>query len=119
MLNIDDITIVQPAGGEEEPWTVVEGATSPYTISGLTPETKYQVQVQAVYGEGESKWTAKSFTTLEDVPAPANLVVSEVDKRSAVLSWTERGEATAWEICLMTTRRNSSQPTAIPSPLKV
>ena len=106
MLNIDDITIVQPGGGEEEPWTVVEGATSPYTISGLTPETKYQVQVQAVYGEGESKWTAKSFTTLEDVPAPANLVVSEVAKRSAVLNWTENGEATAWEICLNNDEEN-------------
>ena len=100
MLNIDDITIVQPAGGEEEPWTVIEGATSPFTISGLTPETKYQVQVQAVYGEGQSTWAAKAFTTLEDVPTPANLVVSEVAKRSAVLSWTENGEATAWEICL-------------------
>ncbi|MBR6140304.1 MAG: choice-of-anchor J domain-containing protein [Bacteroidaceae bacterium] len=100
MLNIDDITIVQPVGGEEEPWTVVEGATSPYTISGLTPETKYQVQVQAVYEEGESQWAGKTFTTLEAVPTPSDLVVSEVAKRSAVLSWTENGEATAWEICL-------------------
>ena len=100
MLNIDDITIVQPGGGEEEPWTVVEGATSPYTISGLTPETKYQVQVQAVYEEGESQWAAKSFTTLEAVPTPSGLAVSEVAKRSAVLSWTENGEATKWEICL-------------------
>ena len=99
-LNIDDITIVQPGGGEEETWTVVEGATSPYTIEGLTPETKYQAQVQAVYSEGQSKWAATSFTTLEDVLTPSNLVASDVAKRSAVLSWTENGDATAWELCV-------------------
>lgn len=99
MLNIDDITIVQPAG-TEEPWTTVTGATSPYTIEGLTPETKYKVEVQGVYADGESKWAGTSFTTLEDVPTPSALAVSDVTWGTAVLSWTENGEATAWEVCL-------------------
>ena len=98
-LNIDDITIEQPAG-TEEPWTTVTGATSPYTIEGLTPETKYQVEVQGVYADGESKWAGTSFTTLEDVPTPSALAVSDVTWGTAVLSWTENGEATAWEVCL-------------------
>ena len=33
-------------------------------------------------------------------PSPSNLAVSEVGPHSAVLGWTENGEATAWEICL-------------------
>lgn len=98
-LNIDDITIEQPAG-TEEPWTTVTGATSPYTIEGLTPETQYQVEVQGVYADGESKWAGTSFTTLEDVPTPSALAVSDVTWGTAVLSWTENGEATAWEVCL-------------------
>jgi hypothetical protein len=98
-LNIDDITIEQPAG-TEEPWTTVTGATSPYTIEGLTPETKYQVEVQGVYADGESKWAGTSFTTLEDVPTPSALAVSDVTWGTAKLSWTENGEATAWQICL-------------------
>jgi hypothetical protein len=98
-LNIDDITIEQPAG-TEEPWTTVTGATSPYTIEGLTPETKYQVEVQGVYADGESKWAGTSFTTLEDVPTPSALAVSDVTWGTAQLSWTENGTATAWQICL-------------------
>ena len=33
-------------------------------------------------------------------PSPSNLAVSEVGPHSAVLGWTENGEATEWEICL-------------------
>ncbi|MCR4809413.1 MAG: fibronectin type III domain-containing protein [Prevotella sp.] len=102
MLDIDDITIEQPSG-TEEPWTVVEDVESPYTIEGLTPETKYQVQVQAVYtgeDEGESVWTTATFTTLEEVPTPTAVAAANVTSRTAELSWTENGEATAWQICL-------------------
>ena len=98
-LNIDDITIEQPVA-TEDPWTVVEGVTSPYTIESLTPETTYQVQVQAVYSDGVSSWTGTTFTTLEDVATPSALAVSDVTWGTAVLSWTENGEATAWEVCL-------------------
>ncbi len=98
LLNIDDITIEQPAGAEE-PWTVVNNAANPYTIEGLSPETKYTVQVQAVYAGGESEWKGTSFVTLEECPTPVNLSV-KAGSRTAVLSWTENGEATAWEICL-------------------
>ena len=53
LIRIDDITIEQP-NGTEGTWTLVEGATNPYTIKGLAPEVTYLVEVQAVYDGGES-----------------------------------------------------------------
>ena len=97
-LLIDDFSIFGEA--ETSEWITVNNATSPYTLEGLTPETIYQVELQAVYTEGESTWVATSFTTLEDVPTPSALAVSNVTWGTAVLNWTENGVATAWEVCL-------------------
>ena len=97
-LLIDDFSV--STSPELSEWTTVENATSPYTIQGLTPETLYIVEVQAVYAEGVSVWEPTNFTTLEDVPTPSALAVSNTTWGTAVLSWTENGEATAWEICL-------------------
>ena len=96
-LNVDNFTITNWTYGE---WVTVNNATSPYSLTGLAENSMYQVQVQAVYAEGESTWAAANFTTLEKVPTPADLAASEIKARTAVLSWTENGEATAWEICL-------------------
>ncbi len=41
-----------------------------------------------------------SFTVDNGVAKPTDLAVSEVGAKSALLSWTENGKATAWEICL-------------------
>ena len=94
-LNVDNFSVM-----EELTWVTVNDATSPYTIEGLTPETKYQVEVQAVYSEGKSEWTGTTFTTLEDVATPSALAVSDITWGTAQLSWTENGTATAWEVCL-------------------
>ena len=51
----------------------------------------------ASYGEGEDY---KLTVLLASCSKPSNLAVSEIGKRSAKLSWTENGEATAWQICL-------------------
>ena len=67
-LNIDDVEILVPNPTEAEAaeWIVVENVTNPYTIEGLTPETEYEVQVQAV-GQATSAWTASTnFTTLAE-----------------------------------------------------
>ncbi len=50
----------------EEQWTTIEGISQgpEYTIDGLTKITRYEVQVQAVYGDEVSAWTNPvSFTT--------------------------------------------------------
>ena len=69
-LNIDDVQIGEmPENEEEVEWTVVNGITETnYTIEGLTPETTYEVQVQAVREDrAESDWTESViFTTLPE-----------------------------------------------------
>ena len=67
-------------------YTIVEGATNPYTLDGLTPETAYQVSVQAVCSaEEQSNWTADvSFTTPESCMKPSLL-----NSGTGVLSDTE------------------------------
>lgn len=95
-LFIDDINVSLPC----EWGTPIAVTTTSYQIEGLTPETSYQVQVQAVYAGGESEWAETSFTTLEDVATPSALAASNITYNTAKLGWTENGDATAWEVCL-------------------
>ncbi|MBQ9584409.1 MAG: M6 family metalloprotease domain-containing protein [Muribaculaceae bacterium] len=61
-LLIDDFGIYNELAGE---WIEVDGVTSPYTITGLTPETTYEVQVQGVNEIAAGAWTPSTlFTTL-------------------------------------------------------
>lgn len=85
-LFIDDFVIYYPA----VEWTTINNATSPCPISGLTPETAYQIQVQAVCGgqDGSSVWTSTSFTTLPSCVAPTDLTISNITTNSAVVTWT-------------------------------
>jgi hypothetical protein len=72
-------------------WTVVNNVTSPYTITGLTPDQSYEVQVMAVCGEedGESEWTnSRYFTTISTCPTPVSLQTSNITETSATLAWT-------------------------------
>ena len=71
-IYVDDIEVTVPDAPEVPDWTYVYGLEgTAYTIEGLTPETDYEVQVQAYNAaDVESAWTASTvFTTLaEDVP---------------------------------------------------
>jgi hypothetical protein len=64
-LYIDDIQITGPAA----PWNYVNDLTDTfYKIEGLTPNTKYEVQVQAPGTLIEGEWTdIVEFTTLPNV----------------------------------------------------
>ncbi len=77
-LNVDNFGVYPAFTGEE--WTVVEGLNeTQYNITGLTPETTYEVQVQSgrnipnapARAEGMTAWTESVlFTTLtEDITA--------------------------------------------------
>ena len=70
-------------------WTTVSGVTSPYTITGLHPETYYIARVKALCGgeDGESNWTTVFFTTPSACDMPIDLA-AEVSFTSANLSWT-------------------------------
>ena len=89
MLDVDDITIIQPS---DEPWTTVNNVTSPYTIEGLTPSTSYQVEVQAVHAGGESSWVGTSFTTPTANPVPTN-IKADLAADGAKLTWEGQGDS--------------------------
>ena len=96
-LNIDDFSIYSettPAGA----WTTANGVNSPYTISGLSPETAYEVQVQSVCGgqDGSSVWTSTTFTTLPSCVAPTDLTITNITTSSAVVAWT--GSASSYNL---------------------
>ena len=100
ILNVDDINIEQP--GFEMPWVNVSNPTNPQALTNLEPETTYLVQVRANCGgeDGVSQWLEGTFTTLPACMVPTNLVISNIDKRSADLAWIANGEETQWQICL-------------------
>ena len=72
-------------------WTVVNNVTSPYTITGLTEETNYVVQVQAVCDvDDQSAWSdVVTLTTLSSCPVPTAITVSNVTVSTATISWAD------------------------------
>ena len=90
------------AGTPEEDY-VYSGTTQlgSATISNLEPETDYVFALRRWCNtEGVSVVSTVNFTTLEACPAPTTLTVTATTATTATLSWTESGEATAWQICL-------------------
>ena len=85
-----------------EDWQNVTTEETTYTLSGLVPETQYQVYVQGDCGsEGLSNPTAtRTFTT--DIPCPAptrwQVVAHSIKSDQVDLSW--RSYADAWQICI-------------------
>ncbi len=78
----------------EGEWVVMENVTSPATMEGLTPSTDYEVQVQAVYEEENSDWTASvDFTTLGLDVLPTGLTVSNETATTADVDWAGPQEA--------------------------
>ena len=78
-IYVDDIEVIVPDAQEVKDWIVVEGLEATYyTIDGLTPETEYEVQVQAVGHFGTSDWTESTlFTTLVFEP---EVMIGDVDR---------------------------------------
>ena len=104
-LTYNGATLSWTAGGDETEWKVVYGATdfdpetagttisvteNPYTLTGLTPETAYDVYVKGVKGSDESALSDKaSFTTL------ANAAVVEVSATTLNLGIVSDADAQA------------------------
>jgi uncharacterized delta-60 repeat protein len=62
---------------------------SPGTVTGLLPNTKYQIKIRNLYNSTASAYTAvQEFTTLEAVPvAPTNLAATVVTDTQVKLTW--------------------------------
>ncbi len=77
VIFLDDIEVTYPSAQPSE-WTYVYSEESPYTITGLTQETTYEVQAQGVNGDYTSDWSASTlFTTLAEIDL-ANLVTTGI-----------------------------------------
>ena len=72
-------------------YTTIASVTSPYTVTGLTPSTLYDFNVEAqnIFGYGLPS-TDLTVTTLTDVPsAPTNVVTAyNPDGVSIDITWT-------------------------------
>ena len=89
------------------PWTEVDGLTAnTESLSGLDPNTIYNVQVRSDCGEeGTSSWSSVRFTTHDLCDAPENLTASDITSCSALLSWS--GWQDAYELyCWSNTNLN-------------
>ena len=85
-LFIDDIAITNVGGSWD---AVITNVTSPYTITGLTDQILYEVQVTGVCeGIGESIGVGSNFTTLSWCSKPTGLGYYEVSATQAILGWT-------------------------------
>lgn len=89
-LRIDDIAV-----GTEASWATATTAMPSVTLTGLTPATTYEYQVQSgVEGEEKSDWTPlATFTTLEANPTPSEVAVSNITSTSATVSWKGYGDS--------------------------
>ena len=76
-------------------------------LTGLTPNTAYQVRVQSVCTDmtnpetgdaATSGWKTLSFTTANPCATPTNLQVSDITAESATLSWTAGYQETEWTV---------------------
>ena len=127
-------TITWTAGGSETAWNlqykaatdnewgaIIPVTTNTYHLSGLTPETTYQVRLQAVCGNSEtSDWTTTSFTTpaepVEPCNAPTNLQVSNITENSATVAWTAGGNETEWIVGYKLQSDNQWQEDTVQTP---
>ena len=66
MLNIDDIVITQPG---DDPWTIVNDINvTSYELTGLTPQSNYEWQVQGIFDDeakGTTEWVDGPYFTTQ------------------------------------------------------
>ena len=96
---------VQYKAAADANWTESISNHPWYNLNGLTPNTTYQVRVQANCGNGNvSEWTAiVTFTTLpEDTPipceTPTGLTSTNVENHAISITWDANAEVSSWNI---------------------
>ena len=90
---VDDITISLPIPAGE--WQTVTADEIPFILTGLAPETLYEVVVQSDCGEDglSAETNSVTFTTEISCPAPTPLDATDVTANSAVLNWSGNAES--------------------------
>ena len=103
-MTYNSATLTWTENGTASAWEIcLNGAnpiaanSNPFTLTGLTEDTEYNVKVRAVVGSERSNWSdAINFTTPEQFPKPADFAVSNITFNSAELSWT--GSADSYDV---------------------
>ena len=90
---LDDIAITVTSLHPVGEWQTVNSiAATTTTLTGLTPETSYQWQVQGLNCDGEGSTTEWSemgtFTTPDPCEAPIGLTATDITATTATLSWS-------------------------------
>ena len=73
--------------------------TTTKSLTGLTANTAYTVEVRAICEDQQSAWVTTNFTTLEEIvtpepcDAPTNLSASNITETTAEITWTGTAEA--------------------------
>ncbi len=81
-LFVDAVKIAGEDVGDD--WIVVENAESPVAMENLTPNTKYEAQVQGVFEDGNSLWCdAVNFFTLPGDAVPTAVYAENVTATTA------------------------------------
>ena len=85
-------------------------SSTTYSMTGLTPNTEYTVEVVSDCGGGDlSDPTSLTFNTLNCAPVVG--LMATPDYTSATLMWSEAGEAAQWQVAL-----NGGSPVTVSSP---
>lgn len=73
---------------EGSEWTVIENAASPYLLTGLNPNTNYEVEIQPVNNGVAGDWSEPvQFTTVDEAPIPSDLEATNIEATQATLNW--------------------------------
>ena len=100
----NSITVGWTANGSETAWQIclngdvenpIDANSNPFTITDLTAETTYSVQVRANCGSGDySLWSAAAnFTTAASCQTPDGIVAADITSTSASISWNTYGKS--------------------------
>lgn len=92
-LYIDNVNYTESVGA----WSKTINVTSPYTLSGLTPNSSYEVQVQAVINDG-GNWSSPVLFTTDALQVPENLNISDITPTTAIISWTGNVQSTSYNL---------------------
>ena len=95
-----------PVGFTPGNGTTVPASTNPFTLTGLTAGTEYDVYVRANCGGGDISGLSlnhATFTTDNNVTpptchVPSNVTTANVNYNSADVNWTAGGSETAWNL---------------------
>ena len=93
MLNVDNFAIYN--GITHNEWTTVTTDEESIELTGLTPDTNYEYQIEGVCEEANSKVVEGTFTTLEGCPVPFNITVTP-DITEATATW--KGESESYNV---------------------